>query len=189
MFLEMLVERIAGVLRDAAELFGPDGPKIGLKGKVSEDKKSEDLHRIAACREHVATVLGREYTCYKFSSMAGRLKCLLNERGGLAEEPFSRGNQRFDIDAWLHEGLDFRRIVFSLKVPDVLVSGELHHQILGALSQSDELGGMFAKGGVSMPEVMGPIDKTVSAVLRAAQESKTATIARIERANPAMIWT
>ena len=171
-FLEMLTTKVGELLQDTADIFRPEGPGTA-------DNQNLHKQRIVKYRDRIASMIGPGYCAYRFADFSGRLKFVLDEEGGLATDPFSKDNRRFDVDAHLAKIDNRSGLVVSLNIPDLLVSGALFDQILDALIQSDALSELVEK-------MDGLTDfafshKALKDCFRDAKTSRHSVVARIER--------
>ncbi len=174
--LDTLATGVEALLRDTADVFRPVSPS-GSPGTGPANIGPE----IAACRDHIASMLGPEYTGYRLAALSSRLKLLLTDDGELSTDPFADTAQRYNIEARLDTAAAPPRVVVALKVPDLLVSGTLHDRFLELLSRADVIDDLMPDlADVSHP---GPVVQRadVAAYMRSARSSKNGIVARMNR--------
>ena len=174
--LSRLVSGVNQLLLDTAQVFLPTGAEGARK---LEDRSL--ARRIAQDRSHVAGLLGADSTAYGFAYLSCRLKLLLNENGELPDKPFEGNNQRYDVEARLDTGVRPPRLVVALKVPDLLVSGDLYDQFLEALMQPSNLADLLTPIQQRLLPTEAPSIDDLKSFVSSARTSKIAIIARITR--------
>jgi hypothetical protein len=174
--LGKLVEGVDGFLLSTADALSSTSA-VG----ASDTSASEIQRRVASYRQHVASILGPEYTAYKIAALAGRIKLLLDENGELSDEPFADNTQRYDLEARLDRSHRPSRLAFALRVPDLLVSGKLYDHFLEVLARPEIVDDLLRE----MESVLGgdrlPSNAELAAFIQSAQVSQQTAIARIRR--------